>query len=246
MTKIIGLCLVSVLLFSFSSCVFTSSESAAENSSKGKKESKGKKNGIVKTYHDNGKLKTSINYVDGVKDGQSYLYFEDGETILLELPYVKGKREGVSKKYYENGKLYTETSYQNNELHGLRKVYYRKGGLKSEIPYGYGFRGVGGKEYLLSGKEKPSPVIKILKRGDLLIFPKPEGCKKSKFFIGNLVEDKYLNPIGDVRVMQEVEQGYFIDLELYLPSRLAKLDAICECKSSQGNTLILKKSLKGY
>ena len=85
---------------------------------------RGLKHGEVKQYSSDKKLKTIVNYNQGIKHGISYLYHKDGETVLLEMPYVNGEREGTSKKYYENGQLYAETSYSKNVLHGPRKLYY--------------------------------------------------------------------------------------------------------------------------
>ena len=126
------------------------------------------RDGEVKQFTSSGKLKTIINYTKGVKNGMSYLYYDDGRTVLLALPYVDGLREGVSKKYYESGDLYAETSYHNDTLDGPRKVYYRSGQLKSVVNYQAGIAGIGTEEYLMDGTRKKNFVIKYEQRGNLI------------------------------------------------------------------------------
>ena len=72
------------------------------------------KNGEIRQYTKSDKLKTVVNYDNGIKHGISYLYHDDGKTVFLAMPYNQGKREGTSKKYFERGVLYASTSYSND------------------------------------------------------------------------------------------------------------------------------------
>ena len=202
------------------------------------------KDGEVRQYTKDKRLKTVVNYDEGVKHGTSYLYHDDGKTILLEMPYNQGKREGVSKKYYENGELYASTSYSNNKLHGPRKLYYTSGQLKAEINYGNGHPGLGTVEYLLDGSQKEQNKITTDKRGRIIAFTTEKPCKDMEFFIGKLIDDEFFNAAHpDIRRLPKKDGSYFIDIDVYTPSYLKYQDIICHCKSKQGNPLILKTRL---
>ncbi|MEO9485140.1 MAG: hypothetical protein ABJG47_16900 [Ekhidna sp.] len=202
------------------------------------------KHGEVRQYTKSKKLRTVVNYDQGIKHGTSYLYHDDGETILLAMPYNKGKREGTSMKYFESGVLYASTSYQNDRMHGPRKIHYSSGQLKAIINYGYGNPGTGTKEYLLDGTLKNENRILAKKNGNIYLLSTSEECKKSKFFIGKLIDDRYFNAVHkDVRLLPKDNGTYFVDLNVYTTSYLKLQDIICECESKQGNPIILKTNL---
>ncbi len=56
-----------------------------------KTNSLGKKNGIFKSYHDNGKLKEEVNYIDGKMNGIYKSYHENGQ-LWEEVNYIDGKK----------------------------------------------------------------------------------------------------------------------------------------------------------
>lgn len=202
------------------------------------------KHGEVRQYTKSNKLKTIVNYEHGQKHGTSYLYHDDGKTILLAMPYERGKREGVSKKYYENGQLYAATSYHEDRLHGLRKLYYSTGQLKAEIPYGYGFPGIGATEFLIDGKEKKSLTITSRTEGNIIWLDTSEPCNDQRFYIGKLIDDNFLDPIHkNIRLLAERENQFFVDTKIYTPSYLKYQDIICHCESSQGNPIVIKERL---
>ncbi|WP_420318458.1 toxin-antitoxin system YwqK family antitoxin [Ekhidna sp.] len=202
------------------------------------------KHGEIRQFTKDNKLKTVVNYNQGIKHGTSYLYHDDGETILLAMPYVNGKREGASKKYYENGKLYAATSYKNDKLDGIRKIYYSNGKLKAKINYGFGYPGIGTKEFLLDGTAKNSISIKTRNEGDIIWLETSEPCKDQKFYIGTLIQDKFLDPVDqNIKLLMYSNGHFFIDTEVYTPSYLKYKDIICSCESTQGNPIIIKSRL---
>lgn len=202
------------------------------------------KNGPIKVYHANGNLKTIVNYKDGVKDGISYLYYDDGETIQLALPYEDGKRQGTSKKYFKTGDLYAETTYEHNDLHGVRKTYFRSGKTKAEFPYGYGFPGVGVVEYLTNGEKKQMPEITYTQEASIIYLTTSEPCKSAEFHIGSLIEDQYFDELShDLKLLPRKDGRNYLDLKMFTPSYPDLQDIVCVCKSSRGNTLILKKRI---
>jgi antitoxin component YwqK of YwqJK toxin-antitoxin module len=202
------------------------------------------KHGEIRQYTKDDRLKTIVNYNQGIKHGTSFLYHDDGETILLEMPYINGKREGVSKKYYKDGALYASTSYQDDKLHGPRNIYYSNGQLKAVINYGYGSPGTGTVEYLLDGSQKEENKIIFTKKGSKYELSTAEECREIKFFIGKLIENIFFNPRDkNVKLLTKENGLYFIDTNVYTPSYLKYQDIICSCKSTQGNPTILKAKL---
>jgi len=197
--------------------------------------------GERRQYTDDGKLKTIINYKDGKKHGQSTLFHRDGKTILLTLPYIMGKREGTSKKYYEDGSIYSRTNYRNNLLHGTRHVYYRSGKLKSIVHYYNGHPGLGTEEYLTNGKKKDQINITHTIVGNELRLTTSSDCIDTRFFIGSLIEDSYLNALGNDVIELPKKDGYhYLPLGQNVPHDKG---VICSCKSSQNNPIILKTEI---
>ncbi|WP_421765008.1 toxin-antitoxin system YwqK family antitoxin [Ekhidna sp.] len=202
------------------------------------------RDGEIRQYTKNKKLKTIVNYDNGIKHGTSYLYHDDGETVLLAMPYLKGKREGVSEKYYKTGKLYASTSYKDDKLHGIRKLYYSTGQLKAEINYGYGHPGIGTVEYLMDGTKNDKPKITSEKKGSIIWLDTSLPCDDQTFYIGKLIDDQFFNPLDEnVRLLLAEEDKYYVDTQIHTPSYLKYQDIICACESKQGNPIILKERL---
>ena len=66
-------------------------------------------------------------YKDGTEcncDSISRSYYDDGHTVIEELPFVNGDVHGIVKIYYESGNLQCETPYMNGLLHGNQIEYY--------------------------------------------------------------------------------------------------------------------------
>lgn len=202
------------------------------------------RHGEIRQYTKSKKLKTIVNYDNGIKHGTSYLYHDDGKTVMLAMPYEKGKRQGTSKKYYANGQLYAATNYSDDLLHGPRELYYSSGQLKAVINYGNGNPGLGTVEYLLDGKQKNENKIVTNQKGKLIRLTTSEDCKDLKFYIGKLIDDNFFNAIHpDVELLPKSNGIYYVDTEIYTPSYLKFQDIICHCESKQGNPIIMKMKL---
>ncbi len=232
---------ITILIFVFSS---VDVDADRLNEAIEKTERNKDKNGLVKSYASDGKLKTEINYVKGVKHGKSLLYYRDGKTVQLEMPYMNGERHGISKKYFETGELYAETPYENDRLHGIRKLYYKNGRPKALVPYGSGNPGVGLVEFLLNGKQKENPKISYYQERNRLYVSSSIPCRDQEFFLGKLVEDKFFDEEDrELKRLKTEGSDSYIDLDVFAPSYLQFQDIICVCKSSQGNPMILKAQI---
>ena len=63
------------------------------------------------------------NYKNGKREGLSKSYFENGQ-LKEETTDENDKREGISKSYYENGQLKSEINYINGKPEGLIKYFH--------------------------------------------------------------------------------------------------------------------------
>jgi len=90
--------------------------------------------GVIKWYHENGKIFQIVNYNEGVLNGKRQVYFENGK-LKSETTYVEGKMNGKWKEMYENGKTKESGFYENGEKEGSWKTYYTDGKLKDEGNY---------------------------------------------------------------------------------------------------------------
>ena len=82
----------------------------------------GLKDGIWKSYYNNGKLKFKGNFVQGNPDGQQSYYYENGK-IKEEQYFEMGFREKTWKKYNEEGIPFLVITYKNDveiSINGVR------------------------------------------------------------------------------------------------------------------------------
>ena len=63
-----------------------------------------KKEGIYKSYHNNGQLNVEVNYIDG-KMNEIYKSYHYNGQLNVEVNYIDDKRNGIFKSYYNNGQL---------------------------------------------------------------------------------------------------------------------------------------------
>lgn len=92
---------------------------------------------IVKSYYENGNLKSELRYKDGHLNGECRWYFPNGKPEL-SINYVMDTLQGESLRWYENGFMQSRCFYKDNEYDSvfesynvtgklLKKEYYKKG-----------------------------------------------------------------------------------------------------------------------
>ena len=111
----------------------------------------GWKQGIWRTYWNNGDLRSETFYVDNKKNGLEIIFYDhpdcpeqeayykndtlDGRLVRyskrckkeFEEHYIQGRKEGWEIEYYDNGIKKAEGYYKNGSLEGFYKVYDKKG-----------------------------------------------------------------------------------------------------------------------
>lgn len=89
-----------------------------------------KRNGLWIFYSEyTGKLTTEETYNNDVKNGLSKTYYEDGK-MYAETSYLNNKKNGLEKLYFPNGTLKQQTNYQNDIPTGRYKLFYENGKLE--------------------------------------------------------------------------------------------------------------------
>jgi len=111
------------------------------------------KNGLYRSWFENGKLQYEIHYLDDKKHGMQKSFFSNGKQELeenylfgklngkkknwtisgnleLEVDFVDGKQYGKFIRYRESGKIHHEISYENGLKHGAHKIYDVDGNLE--------------------------------------------------------------------------------------------------------------------
>lgn len=94
----------------------------------------GRIDGVVRSYHENGKLQSQRFWKEGKGHGEIKVYSQNGQ-LLEEGTYKNGQMDSIWKKYHENGKLKAEMSYVAGKLDGVVKEYDENGKLTFQATY---------------------------------------------------------------------------------------------------------------
>jgi antitoxin component YwqK of YwqJK toxin-antitoxin module len=89
--------------------------------------------GEFKEYYESGKLKSTVLYVKGKKQGLYKMMSEDGKTVLVTVNYKDDEMTGNYKEVYPNGKTKSEGKYQNGKKEGKWKEYTEDGKVTTAI-----------------------------------------------------------------------------------------------------------------
>lgn len=93
-----------------------------------------------KIYYPNGNLKSEISFINNIKNGPIFNYFEDGR-IAVKGYFKNDQREKKWYFYDENtGKLIAIENYKNGLLEGEQIYYYPDGNLKVKGNYKDNYR----------------------------------------------------------------------------------------------------------
>lgn len=87
----------------------------------------------VKKYN-NLQTARSIEYIKGKKQGLMQLWFENGQ-ISYQANYKKGRLDGPIKSWWKNGKLRSKSNYADGKVHGNQKQWYPSGAKFKELNF---------------------------------------------------------------------------------------------------------------
>jgi hypothetical protein len=134
------------------------------------------RHGIQKRFYNHGNLYSRIPYNNGLREGIAYTYY----------PALKGAEPAVWKAQ----------PYINDTLNGICRRYHKDETLQAEYEYKYGFPAIGLKEFNESGKPTNLPELIFSKNkvgeGYYISARLSNNSKNVNYFIGNLIDGKYL------------------------------------------------------
>ena len=102
----------------------------------------GKPAGIVKMYHNDGKLQGEYDFSKSSEHGIKKEIYPSGKVKSETLYNTAFFKDGPAKEYYESGKLKSEVVYKGGKENGIKKEYYESGKVKSETTYTHGTLGL--------------------------------------------------------------------------------------------------------
>lgn len=111
------------------------------------------RHGIVRMWHDNGKLSDEVPVTHGKAQGVWKSYFYTGE-LMFEQTFADGKQNGPSTRYYRSGQREEYGIYENGKLDGMRTTWHENGQKRDEDEFENGQRVKGkGHSYDEKGRE---------------------------------------------------------------------------------------------
>ena len=90
--------------------------------------------GIVNSFYSSDTLKSSINYVNKVREGGAKFFYPNGK-VKEELTYENGKVSGLVKVYYETGKLKETFNVEEGRREGPTSLFDSTGQYIKDINY---------------------------------------------------------------------------------------------------------------
>ncbi len=174
------------------------------------------------TYHDNGRIYKSGNYVNGLKEGEWKEYDKYGKLLKI-LTYKKGKIDRRStpdqiKEYatfYDNGRLKEKGKTKNGKRDGEWTFYQKNGEIKTIVFYDYGkeiSRNAPEKvveffEYHPNGRIKIEGITRNGKKDGVFTYYNPKGkvVKSVLFSNGVIIKDDDSSAANQIKKLKEGE-----------------------------------------
>jgi len=82
----------------------------------------GKKNGLYKSFHANGKLNVRALYFEDKMNGLYESYYNSG-ILRRKVNFIENKENGILESYYENGFLKMKAHYKDGLQNGIEEWY---------------------------------------------------------------------------------------------------------------------------
>lgn len=90
-----------------------------------------KKHGTWENYFDNGQLARSVNYINGMQEGEEIYFYSSGK-IQMKSFFLSGKRHGEFYQGFENGSIKSKAIYNKGIKVGEASSFYESGSLEEK------------------------------------------------------------------------------------------------------------------
>ena len=92
----------------------------------------GVKEGLMKTYYPNSKLRRTFWYENGLREDSANWYYEEGQ-LFRTTPYIRDTVNGIQKQFFRNKKVKAQIGYKK----GLRTTYFEEFYQDGQLISGY-------------------------------------------------------------------------------------------------------------
>jgi TonB family protein len=167
--------------------------------------------GIVKSFYDNGKLRSEINFSNNVREGDAKFYYENGN-IKEERNYSNGKVEGLVKKYNKEGRLTEVFNIENGRRQGPTSLYDSAGVYLTDVNFENGIK-------VIDTSEEDQPAASSSK-------PKENIISENKSVKNSVQKDSrssYLPPTEEEKLTDD--PAYYLSAEV-MPEPIGGFEAL--------------------
>jgi hypothetical protein len=105
----------------------------------------------IKQYYSGPNLVYEATLKNGVRHGLMKSFYQDGK-VRTTFWYENGLREDSAKWYHPDGKLFRSTPYKRDTIDGIQVQYFTNGRVRAKIGYEKGYRNFFFEEYLSNGR----------------------------------------------------------------------------------------------
>jgi hypothetical protein len=116
----------------------------------------------IKQFFSKNTLTFEATFKNGVRNGLMKTYYPDGK-LRQTFWYENGMREDTAIWFYEDGKIFRKTAFRRDSMNGFQIQYYKSGKVKAKLEYENGLRKPYLEEFSMDGKkvtDYPAVIIK--------------------------------------------------------------------------------------
>lgn len=177
----------------------------------------GKKNGIAEIYSKNGFIIVKGSFRGDERHGLWTFYYENSTVLQAVEFYESGLLQGKQSYYYSNGKLQRLVAYRNNLLHGEQLYYYPNGKIQCISHFENGERIGSWKWYDINGRLEVEVKYSNSRRGTATIYDN-DGSISSKGPVINGYKSgiwKFFDDSSKLLYTMKYEKGSLLSYEAY-------------------------------
>lgn len=119
----------------------------------------------IKQYYSKTTLTYEATFKNGVRNGLMKTFYPDGK-LRQTFWYENGMKEDTAIWYYEDGKIFRKTAFKRDSMNGFQIQYYKSGKIKAKLEYVDGLRKPYLEEFTMDGKKITDYAAVVIKTTD--------------------------------------------------------------------------------
>lgn len=189
-----------------------------------------------------------VTFKNGVREGLMKSFYQDGR-LRQTFWYENGLREDSSKWYYLEGQLFRSTPYKRDTIDGIQIQYYRNGRVKAKLGFIKGLRTPYFEEFTPDGKlvgGYPELLVNIrdeysTKGVCRVTIELPDKSVKVKYFRGDFSGGVY--DTAHLKQINTIKGIGHLDLKKTGSPKIGNLGIIAEIQTNFGNKYLVYKKI---